>query len=151
MMELSRGEDGMTRNLIVLGCAVLLAFGLSFGTFAGVSPDSDSDGVPDAFDNCTNTPNGPLLGTGLCVAQEDNDGDGYGNPCDTDLNNDFGVGLDDAAIALANQGNGAGDVADVNCDTGVGLDDAAEVLGTQGATPGPSGLVCAGSAPCSAQ
>jgi hypothetical protein len=150
MMEISRGEDGMTRNLIVIGCAVLLAFGLSFGTFAGVSPDTDSDGVPDAFDNCTNVPNGPLLGTNSCNAQEDNDNDGYGNPCDADLNNDTGVGLDDAAIALANQGNGAGDVADLNCDTGVGLDDAAIVLGAQGQVPGPSGLFCAGSIPCSA-
>jgi len=59
------------------------------------------------------------------------------------------VGLDDAAVVLANQGNGAGDVADLNCDSGVGLDDAAIVLGAQGTLPGPSGLACAGAVPCS--
>ena len=140
----------MTRNLIVLGCAVLLAFGLSFGAYAGVSPDSDSDGVPDAFDNCTNVPNGPLLGTDSCNNQEDNDNDGYGNPCDPDTNNDNGVGLDDAAIVLNEQGAGAGSVSDLNCDNGVGLDDAAIVLSSQGTLPGPSGLSCAGAIPCSA-
>jgi len=135
---------------MVIGCAALLAFGLSFGTFAGVSPDTDSDGVPDAFDNCTNVPNGPLLGTAACIGQDDNDNDGYGNPCDPDLNNDNGVGLDDAAIGLDRMGNGAGDIADLNCDGGVGLDDVARVLDKQGTLPGPSGLSCAGSIPCSA-
>jgi hypothetical protein len=143
----------MTRNLIVLGCAALLAFGLSFGSFAGSSPDSDSDGVPDAFDNCSSTANGPLAATpALCNAQQDFDVDGYGQACDPDVNNDGGVGLDDVNDVLGAQGSGAGNASDLNCDGGVGLDDANIVLGSQGATPGPSGLSCAGSGtPCSAQ
>ncbi len=142
----------MTRNLIVLGCAALLAFGLSFGSFAGSSPDSDSDGVPDAFDNCSSTANGPLLATpALCNAQQDYDADGYGQPCDADINNDGGVGLDDVNDVLGAQGAGAGNSSDLNCDGGVGLDDANVVLGSQGNTPGPSGLACAGTVPCSAQ
>ena len=51
----------MKRNFIVLGCAGMLAFGLSFSAFAGSAPDVDSDGVPDAYDNCKSTANGPLL------------------------------------------------------------------------------------------
>jgi len=139
----------MKRNLVVIGCSALLAFGLSFGSFAGSSPDGDSDGVPDAYDNCTTTPNGPLAGTGSCNSQEDANLDGYGNPCDADLNNDGATGLDDIA-ALLLQLNQPGD-GDMNCDGAVGLDDAATALGTLNQPPGPSGLSCAGSGtPCSA-
>jgi hypothetical protein len=41
--------------------------------------DTDGDGVNDDNDNCTAIPNS---------AQRDTDGDGYGNLCDGDLNND---------------------------------------------------------------
>lgn len=43
-------------------------------------PDSDGDGVTDNIDNCTLVSNPNQL---------DTDGDGYGNVCDTDLNNDL--------------------------------------------------------------
>ena len=39
--------------------------------------DSDADGVSDNEDNCTQVPN---------ANQRDTDGDGYGNMCDTDIN-----------------------------------------------------------------
>jgi hypothetical protein len=66
--------------------------------------DLDGDGVIDNEDNCTNTPNGPLLGTCICpynpgtpciensdcgvngtcsMNQEDTDFDGIGDVCDT--------------------------------------------------------------------
>ena len=73
----------MMRNLIVLGCAGLLALGLSISSFAGVDPDTDGDGVTDSNDNCINVQNGPS--GGACSAQEDGvtaqnpaDPDGYG-------------------------------------------------------------------------
>jgi hypothetical protein len=133
----------MIRNLIVLGCTTLLTIGLSFGSFAGSAPDADSDGVPDVYDNCIDVPNGPLLGTGNCTSQEDYDGNGYGQPCDTDVNNDGGTGLDDIGLVIAAQGNGADDTSDFNCDLGVGLDDLATALTALGSAPGPSGLSCA--------
>jgi len=144
----------MKRNLVVIGCAALLAFGLSFGSFAGSSPDGDSDGVPDAFDNCTTVPNGPLLATGSCNSQEDWSSpttDGYGQPCDADINDDGGVGLDDVGDILTNL-NTAYPPGDLNCDGGVGLDDAGTALAVLNDPPGPSGLSCAGTgSPCSAQ
>jgi hypothetical protein len=154
-METPRGEDGMKRNLIAIGCAAMLAFGLSFGSFAGASPDNDSDGVPDAYDNCVDIPNGPTGATGSCNAQEDYDNDGYGQPCDADVNNDTGCGFDDVqqTLVAAFAAAGAGSVEDLNCDLGVGFDDVQMVLICAGAAgvPGPSGLACAGAIPCSAQ
>ncbi|MGF1644418.1 MAG: DUF4038 domain-containing protein [Thiotrichales bacterium] len=48
--------------------------------------DSDGDGIPDRLDNCSSIAN---------ADQRDSDGDGYGNACDADLNNDGIVnGLD---------------------------------------------------------
>jgi hypothetical protein len=152
-MEIPRGEDGMTRNLIVIGCAALLAFGLSFGSFAGSSPDSDSDGVPDAFDNCTAAANGPLLASGSCNAQEDYDTDGYGQPCDSDVNNDGFNGLDDVNVMLSQLGGAQNATGNLDCDAlGTGLNDVNTALGLLGGAPGASGLACAGTGtPCSAQ
>ena len=44
-----------------------------------LASDQDSDGIFDNLDNCTNRSN---------AAQTDTDGDGYGNACDGDFNND---------------------------------------------------------------
>lgn len=51
--------------------------------------DSDSDGVPDFIDNCTEVAN---------MMQTDIDFDGYGNACDGDLNNDNFVNSLDLGI-----------------------------------------------------
>jgi len=55
--------------------------------------DCDADGVPDASDNCPGIPNGPLAGD--CRAQQDTDGDGFGNACDADFNQNGNAGLGD--------------------------------------------------------
>ena len=57
--------------------------------FKTVFPDTDQDGVKDSEDNCVNIAN-PL--------QRDTDGDGYGNFCDGDLNNDGNVSVGDLQI-----------------------------------------------------
>ena len=52
-------------------------------------PDTDLDGIPDAGDNCPNTPN---------AAQRNQDGDDLGDACDPDVNNN---GLQDIRNATA--------------------------------------------------
>ncbi|MES9994418.1 MAG: RHS repeat-associated core domain-containing protein [Candidatus Thiodiazotropha sp.] len=59
------------------------------GGFMASVGDRDNDGVADTEDNCSVLEN---------PSQVDSDGDGYGNRCDTDLNND-GV-VDNADLAL---------------------------------------------------
>lgn len=143
----------MIRNIIVLGCTALLTIGLSFGAFAGAAPDSDADGVPDAYDNCTTTPNGPTASTyPACSGQQDTDENGYGNPCDTDVNNDGATGADDLGIVLTVLGD-VGTTSDFNCDGAVGADDLGIILTQLGSVPGPSGLSCAApsASNCSAQ
>ncbi|MFK8028646.1 MAG: thrombospondin type 3 repeat-containing protein [Gammaproteobacteria bacterium] len=54
-----------------------IQYGFACGLVAG--EDSDADGILDAADNCTFESN---------PSQTDSDGDGFGNACDTDLNND---------------------------------------------------------------
>jgi hypothetical protein len=77
----------MKNGIIAILCAVLLSLGLAMTATAGSVADADSDGVPDAFDNCVDTPNGPSAQTGSCDSQEDTDSSGFGNPCDGDLDN----------------------------------------------------------------
>lgn len=63
----------------------------------GNAVDSDNDGVPDSADNCPNTPNAPPMDC-------DTDGDGFGNRCDGDLdNNGFTVFNDLALFGMAFQ------------------------------------------------
>lgn len=50
--------------------------------------DADSDGVDNAHDNCTVKVNKGVAGVG---DQRDTDGDGYGNICDPDIDNDLDV------------------------------------------------------------
>jgi hypothetical protein len=52
----------------------------------------DSVGVGDMSDNCTNVAN---------PDQRDNNGDGYGNVCDTDLNNNGTTNFSDLAAMRA--------------------------------------------------
>jgi hypothetical protein len=54
-----------------------------------VSADADNDGIPDSSDNCSQTPN---------PGQQDTDGDGYGNACDADLDNNNLVEANDYTI-----------------------------------------------------
>jgi uncharacterized protein (TIGR03790 family) len=52
---------------------------MHFGVPLTAPADSDGDGTPDASDNCIRVPN---------ADQRDTDGDGFGNLCDGDVNND---------------------------------------------------------------
>ena len=69
--------------------------------------DVDNDGVGDACDNCTLVANGPnTFPAGDPRIQRDSNGDGYGNRCDADFNNDNVVDVLDIPLfrtALARQ------------------------------------------------
>ena len=57
--------------------------------------DADADGIPDQYDNCILVPNGTNdnIDPYECqISQYDGDGDGYGNACDADIDNDGVVG-----------------------------------------------------------
>ena len=136
----------MMRNLIVLGCAGLLALGLSVSSFAGSTLDTDGDGSTDVFDNCEVVANGALGSTASCDSQEDGDQDGYGNTCDTDTDQDGATGLADVSDTLARQKVGSTDPNyDFDCDGATGLADVSRALADQkvGTIPGPSGYHCA--------
>jgi hypothetical protein len=59
--------------------------------------DSDGDGIDDDADNCILVANGPVIPDAGGNIQLDTDGDGFGNICDPDFNNDLIVNASDLA------------------------------------------------------
>ena len=101
--------------------------------------DTDSDGIGDNSDNCIEVANGPLIPDAGGNSQYDSNGDGFGNMCDADLNNDGVVNGLDVGSFIAAFGSTDPD-ADFN-GTGFvnGLDVGPFVSGF-GKAPGPSAL-----------
>jgi hypothetical protein len=100
--------------------------------------DADSDGVDDALDNCIDVSNGPdTPAIALSEIQRDTDGDGFGNICDTDLNNDNITNNLDVGILQA-QFLTAGPDADFNGDNIVNNLDVGILQGFFLLPPGPS-------------
>ena len=128
----------MKRTLLVavalLGCA-----------FDAHAQDADGDGTPDAIDNCLNTPN----------SQIDPDLDGYGNRCDADFDQDGDVDEADFnyydSVCLNPLFPPGPPVCDLDEDGFIGGIDEFGVFSSMfGGPPGPSGLACAGTVPCTA-
>ncbi len=93
--------------------------------------DSDGDTVSDNQDNCTIVSN---------TNQRDSNGDGYGNACDADLNNDGVVTVVDYLI-MRSRMNQMDDDADLNGDGYVTVVDYLMLRSRLNQPPGPSGLV----------
>ncbi len=102
---------------------------------AAVETDSDGDGIPDSRDNCIYVPNRDQL---------DTDGDGYGNACDADLNNDGFVNSLDLSL-MRSQFALRGVAGDLNGDGIVNSLDVARFGRLFGKTPGPSAWHLTGS------
>ena len=92
--------------------------------------DADDDGVLDASDNCVDVPN---------ADQVDADGDGFGNACDADFNQDCIVNVIDLGF-LRSQFFTASPVADLNGDGIVNALDLGIFKMVVFDAPGPSGI-----------
>ena len=93
--------------------------------------DGDGDGVPDERDLCIDVAE---------ASQRDTDGDGHGNACDPDLNNDDVV--DDRDVALLKAAFfGSDPDADLNGDGVVDFLDLGLLNALYGKAPGPSGTL----------
>jgi len=110
--------------------------------------DDDGDGDLDVADNCRLVVN---------PNQEDANHEGFGNLCDADFNDDDGVGLTDFGLFKLNFGKvvpnpdpGLLAKFDLDSDGGIGITDYGLFRSLFGVKPGPSGLSCAGTAPCPA-
>lgn len=93
--------------------------------------DIDGDGLDDNSDNCILLPN---------PVQRDTDGDGFGNYCDPDLNNDLVINAADLAIFKTKFFSSDAE-ADLNGDGVVNAADLAILKTMFFKPPGPSGLV----------
>lgn len=96
-----------------------------------VSLDTDNDGVFDIADNCTLIAN---------ADQRDTDGDGYGNVCDPDLNNDGLVNGSDVGIFMTQWLTPEPD-ADFNGDGIVNGIDVSTLIERFLKSPGPAGVL----------
>ncbi len=97
-------------------------------------PDADGDGLADSCDNCINAAN---------PTQTDSNGDGYGNACDADYDDDGVVGITDWGILAPAFGRTCADPAwdpdlDSDDDCVIGIIDFGVLGSSFGGAPGPS-------------
>ena len=112
-------------------CCTAIGIVLSAG-FTGVAyaDDLDLDGIDRQDDNCELVAN---------ASQVDSDGDGWGNACDPDFNNDGTVDFSDFAI-LADAFGSSTALTDLNSDGAVNFADVAIFTQFFGSAPGPAGF-----------
>lgn len=103
-------------------------------------PDADADGIPDAVDNCQQAANGSTAPDPGGNLQLDGDGDGFGNFCDADLNNDGIVDFLDLGLLKA-AFFGSDTTADLNGDGVVDFLDLGRLKALFFQPPGPSGRI----------
>lgn len=118
-------------QLVLQWSRMALALTVLTASAASWAGDSDSDGVSDTTDNCTLIAN---------VSQLDTNGDGIGNRCDADFNNNGIVDSQDGALLKAAFGSAAFPDRDLNGNGIVDSNDGARLKAKFGRPPGPSGL-----------
>ena len=112
---------------------------------AALAQDADADGMGDALDNCTLVANGSGDTVSAGPAQNDTDGDGYGNVCDPDFNNNGVVDSNDSSVLFGQFGKDSSDPAfdpnvDMNGNGVIDSNDASRFFSAFGLPPGPSGV-----------
>ena len=115
-----------------IGSALMLVSAQAFAV------DRDGDGIDDNLDNCAVVPNADQRDTSLAGV-----GDGYGNICDADLDNNGTVDLSDFSLFRAAFGvtaplTPAQEDADFNGDGNVNLSDFSILRSFFGNAPGPA-------------
>jgi hypothetical protein len=118
---------------------LLLAVGTPLAAMAGPTPggpDTDSDGIEDAFDNCTLVPNPNQVD---CIHV------GCGEVCYGDINADQITNIADFLIwqPCFNQPAACAPAADLNCDQIINIADFLLWQARFNQVPGPSGLPAA--------
>lgn len=124
-----------------MALVAIFAVGFAPMAMAGSIVDTDADGVPDVFDNCTLLKNGPTAqeaNSPGCDSQRDTNGDGFGNRCDADFNQSGDVQLDDFLDIITFLGGNDADH-DLDCDDTVQLSDFLLTIGFLGSAVGPAG------------
>ena len=101
------------------------------GAQCATTTDTDADGVADALDNCTLVAN---------PAQIDTNGDGFGNACDADLNNDNVVNVVDLGLLRSAFFSTGPQDSDFNGDNVTNVVDLGIMRSLFFQPPGPSGL-----------
>jgi hypothetical protein len=107
-----------------------------------VESDADSDGLSDDLDNCIMIANGPVVSDAGGNIQLDSDGDGYGNICDPDFNNNGVVDPFDFSLLKSVFGSSGAPAQDLNGNGVVDPSDFSMLKVMFGQPPGPS---CCGS------
>lgn len=113
-------------------------FNYDYGIAWQMLPDADADGAHDGQDNCSNVANGPLAPDAGGNSQRDTDGDGYGNACDADFNNNGIVDSQDGALFRSRFGATSYPDQDLNGNGVVDSQDGALLRARFGLAPGPS-------------
>ncbi len=106
-------------------------YGAAWQIIPQLPMDADSDGILDSVDNCITHAN---------ADQFDADGDGYGNRCDGDFNNNGATNSQDTTILRAGL-NSTNPLMDLNHNGIVNSQDSSIHRTLLGRAPGPSGLV----------
>jgi hypothetical protein len=133
---------GRASQLSATPCAPDAALAdISYYVFAP-QVDTDGDTVIDALDNCRLVSN---------ATQVDSNGDGYGNRCDGDLNNNGSTNAQDTTLYRQQLGQPSVgptfNAADINASGAVNAQDTTLFRQLLGAAPGPSGI-CLNTYPC---